>query len=240
MTASVLLPRYERKFLPHGLSLADTLAMIHRHPAGFREMYPPRYVNSVYFDTMDLADYHDHVSGVPYRRKVRVRWYGDLEGHVAQPILEQKQKRGHVVWKESSGLAPLAIHGRNWYQSVCGAWDANGLNESVRFVLCHRQPVLLTRYLRRYYVSADKQFRLTVDTDLEFHTPLQPRSYRNYNPHTPRIVLELKFSLHAVEHAAMLTRHFPFRMVRCSKYVLGVSLLLLGSYWSPCDSRISS
>lgn len=67
-------PRYERKFTVQGLALSEILALVRRHPAAFREAYPPRMVNNVYFDTPGLNNYYDHVNGAPNRIKTRVRW----------------------------------------------------------------------------------------------------------------------------------------------------------------------
>src|SRR5437879_6346363 len=97
-------PRYERKFLPQEFALAEVLTLVRRHPAMFREVYPPRFVNNIYLDSPGRSDYHDHVAGVPNRSKTRVRWYGAPSGHIAMPVLEQKVKHGHVGGKLSHGL----------------------------------------------------------------------------------------------------------------------------------------
>lgn len=219
------LVRYERKFVPHGFSLAEVLALLHSHPAGFHELYPPRYVNSVYFDTMDLADYHDHVAGIASRSKSRVRWYGPRAGPIHRATLERKVKRGHVSWKESLTLAPFSVNGTGWGEPVRQSLHTSRVPDPVRFHLRHRQPVLLTRYLRRYFVTANRRFRLTVDTELLWETTLQPWE-REREQLSPPVILELKFAPEAAPEADWITRHFPFRMVRCSKYVWGITALL--------------
>jgi hypothetical protein len=47
-----LLPklRYEKKFIAEGFTLPEVLARVKRHPAAFREVYPPRIVNNIYLD----------------------------------------------------------------------------------------------------------------------------------------------------------------------------------------------
>ena len=62
-------------------------ALVKLHPSMFYEPYPPRYVNNLYLDTEDMENYLDNVSGVAERRKVRIRWYGDLFGDIGRPML---------------------------------------------------------------------------------------------------------------------------------------------------------
>ncbi len=44
-------PRYEKKFIARGFTLAEVLARIRLHPSAFREAYPPRIVNNIYLDS---------------------------------------------------------------------------------------------------------------------------------------------------------------------------------------------
>jgi hypothetical protein len=221
--------RYERKFIPPTMPLEHLLALLRQHPAGFREVYAPRFVNSIYLDTPDLADFHDHVAGLPSRSKTRIRWYGPLQGHVPGPILERKYKTGHVGWKQSHPLPPFHLNGNGWAEPIRSIDRSASLPDRIRAPLHQRQPVLLTRYLRRYFLSRDGRFRLTLDTDLAFDTALRPQGHARLIPSPVPVVLELKFAPDAAADADRITRAFPFRITRCSKYVLGTSLLLFGA-----------
>lgn len=44
---------------------------------GMKELYPPRIINSCYFDTENLSLFHDSEEGVLPRKKIRLRWYND-------------------------------------------------------------------------------------------------------------------------------------------------------------------
>jgi hypothetical protein len=71
--------------------------------------------------------------------------------------------------------------------------------------------------------SADGRFRLTVDGQLEFHgTGPSPNPTTNEPNHRDLVILELKFDAEHAEAAAGVTNAFPFRLNRCSKYVLGI------------------
>ncbi|MGB8981022.1 MAG: VTC domain-containing protein, partial [Anaerolineales bacterium] len=69
--------RYEIKMAYEPGLLPELRSWIHSHPAGFATAYPPRQVNSAYMDTPDLNSFNDHLSGIPLRRKLRFRWYGE-------------------------------------------------------------------------------------------------------------------------------------------------------------------
>lgn len=228
MTPVPLLPnlRYERKFIARGASLAEVLARVRRHPALFREVYPARAINNLYLDSPTLQDYHDHVHGTAHRLKTRLRWYGPLQGHLLKPTLERKLKRGQVSGKVSHSLPPLHVNGGLPRASLEAALDRAGLPDPLRATLHHLEPALVNRYQRHYFQSADRRFRLTVDSALEFfglgsaHAAWQPVASP---PHD--VIIELKYAPEHAEAAAAITNSLPFRLVRCSKYVLGIEQL---------------
>ena len=82
-------------------------------------------------------------------------------------------------------------------------------------------------YHRHYFQSADGRFRLTVDSQLRFHAvhpgtgamaPLPARAHP--------VILELKFDPDHAADAGRITGVMPYRLRRCSKYVLGIFTLL--------------
>ena len=215
--------RYERKFTIRDRALHDVLALVKRHRAGFREAYPPRMVNNIYLDTPGLECYRAHVEGAPYRVKTRVRWYGVATGEIPGPVLERKLKRGAVGGKTAQPLPSVALNGQG-VSCLKAAFASADLPESWRATLPFLSPSLFNRYQRRYFVSADGAFRLTVDTDLSF-ARAQNVPFPGRQVPCPLIVLELKFKPEHAEAAPRITNGFPFRIVRCSKYVLGLDTL---------------
>jgi hypothetical protein len=206
--------RYERKFTIHGVSMAEVLAQVRRHPAAFRETYPRRTINNVYLDSPSLHDYHEHVSGSAHRVKTRIRWYGQLRGAIDHPVLEHKIKHG------------LHLNGSIDRASLAAAYDRAGLPDLVRSRLRHLQPALINRYRRHYFQSADRRFRLTVDAELDFHSANSGAGSATTTPNGgDLIILELKFDPEHAEAAEAVTNAFPFRLNRCSKYVLGIEQL---------------
>ncbi|HOB99157.1 MAG TPA: polyphosphate polymerase domain-containing protein [Verrucomicrobiota bacterium] len=223
MNAPLPRPRYERKFVAAGLSLAETLALVRQHPALFRVAYPARQVNNLYLDSPAMRDYLDHVHGAAHRLKTRIRWYGREHGRIPLPVLERKLKFGHVGGKESHPLPEITLDGTVPMETLDAAIGGAALPPLLRASLRHLQPVLINRYERHYFLSADGRFRLTVDTNLLFlgvrpsagcvaALPLGDRSP----------VIELKYGPDHAAAAATIGNAIPFRMVRFSKYVLGI------------------
>ena len=137
-------------------------ARLRLHPMGLRVLFPPRRVNSLYFDTEGLARLDQNHAGVPQRCKLRYRWYGeDLSG--AGGVIEVKRRRGRLGTKS---LFPIE-----------GPVDLRTMDWRELFVLLRRQlppeaalalraftrPVLLNRYRRRYLATPDRRVRVTVD-----------------------------------------------------------------------------
>jgi hypothetical protein len=218
--------RYERKFLAGALSSAAVLSVVRRHPALFRETYPARLVNSLYLDTPGRNDYFDHVNGAPQRVKTRIRWYGPLTGHHEGLMLERKFRSGLVSGKTVTPLPPLTVNGGLAPADLKAALDDAGLREMLRMTLRHFEPAVVIRYHRQYFLSADGGFRLTVDSQLQFAgmhpgTGALTRLTDVVHP----VIVELKYGPPDAENAAAVTNAFPFRMKRCSKYVIGIECL---------------
>jgi hypothetical protein len=219
--------RYERKFLAPSHSLAEVLSVVRRHPAMFRESYPARVVNSLYLDTPARRDYFEHVNGMPNRIKTRVRWYGSLSGFIEKPTLERKIKRGLVSGKASCPMSPIHVNGcispRALTDAMCQASMPEVLQQSLR----HLEPAVMVRYLRHYYVSGDGRFRLTVDSKLGFNSVHPGTGAMNPVPaFFHPVILELKFDTQHAVDAANISNALPYRIKRCSKYVLGIDNVL--------------
>lgn len=218
--------RYERKLLVTGISRANIEHILRLHPAQFSEIYTQRYVNNCYFDTPDLRLLWDAVQGHSHRLKVRVRWYGDLFGPLARPVLELKRKRGLVGTKESVALSPLAFDADadlgtldHWLGAVEAPASIMGMAGALR-------PALVNRYSRRYFQSADRRFRLTIDSECEYYSAEAPR-HRACRLVVDDIttIVEVKYAVDHDTEAEFITSAFPFLITKSSKYVTGMQRL---------------
>ena len=78
--------RYERKFFISNLTKYEIESLIKLHPALFSEIYFPRFVNNLYFDSLNMKNYFDTIDGLGDRMKIRIRWYGSLFQDIEKPI----------------------------------------------------------------------------------------------------------------------------------------------------------
>lgn len=99
--------RYELKYLLHhdhadGV-IADLATYMSFDPHGDRRGH--YQISSLYFDTEGYKAYWDKVEGHKYRRKVRVRVYGDQSVHDATPVfIEVKQRLDRALEKRRAQL----------------------------------------------------------------------------------------------------------------------------------------
>ncbi|HDN27914.1 MAG TPA: polyphosphate polymerase domain-containing protein [Thioploca sp.] len=215
--------RHEIKFVAYHIHYHHILHWLHLHPAGFIVPYPERWVNNIYFDTADYTAYTDNLLGASARTKVRYRWYGKSQTPAAG-TLEIKQKRNYFGWKLHFEIndAPYTP-GANWkgiYQLLSRQLPPKGKN----WLDTNPLPVLINRYFRKYFVSADGKFRVTLDnyqTVWDQRFKMYPNfSHRAILPNT--FVVELKFDRTDGALASQLIQGIPIRVSRHSKYINGV------------------
>ena len=215
--------RYERKFLVEGLDQHQAISLIKHHPYMFYQPYPPRHINNFYLDTPEMDNYNDNVSGAADRRKVRLRWYGELFGNIHQPTLEIKIKRGVVGTKRLFPAGDLSLGSGFDASDLQNIGKDVELPEEVKLVLLTQQIVLLNRYYRYYFATRDNRYRLTVDTDLSYHrvSRFDNQFVHSQHAHNTTIV-EMKYAKRNDLEANRIAGFFPFRVTKSSKYVTGI------------------
>jgi hypothetical protein len=216
--------RYERKCLVEGLILPQVQSLVRQHPRMFYAPYPPRYVNSLYLDTVEMDNYHDNVIGAPDRRKVRLRWYGDLLGEITRPMLEVKIKQGLVGMKQAYPLDILHLDPQFCYETFQQTVARSDIPEIIRRDLRSLHPVLLNCYYRHYYASRDGCFRVTLDSELIFYkvNGAFGNAFLHRQRSNSQIIVEIKYARQFESTAERVISFFPFRVTRNSKYVQGV------------------
>jgi SPX domain protein involved in polyphosphate accumulation len=188
-------------------------------------VYYQRQVNNIYFDTLGYNDYFDNVLGVSNRKKIRIRWYGETFGHISKPVLEIKIKKGLVGDKWSYKLQPFTLDNTFTNEKIQKIFDNSNLPppilESVKMV----SPTLLNSYQRRYFLSADNKYRVTLDFKLLYHKI--DKRFNNFNLATiadENNIIELKYGLKEDKYVNAISTQFPFRLNKNSKYVNGVNI----------------
>lgn len=218
--------RYERKFLVDALAPRDLEAIIARNPAVFSEIHAQRRINNIYLDDAAFGNYLTSVDGVADRYKARVRWYGDAMRFAQNPVCEIKEKKGLSGKKWRFALNDFSLDQPRLGDAISDAILASEMPTDLSGLVRSLKLVLLNRYRRKYYQSADRRFRLTLDWDIEFFE-IRSRNnlfLRTWADRTVSVV-ELKYHPADDGDVATITNGFPFRLSKSSKYVTGVKHL---------------
>ncbi len=192
---------------------------IRTHSEAFAKAYPPRQVNNIYFDTLNLDSLNDHLNGLNNRHKLRCRWYGELTSPNNFTV-ELKEKSGMLGWKKIQKIEkPLRIQVMSWSETM--RYLHKYTMGNFRELIAKSTPCLINNYKREYYVSADGDTRLTLDSKIT--------SYNQIFSQFPNTRFPIMNSLNAVvielkvpEDNGQLSRilsGFPLRIERYSKYV---------------------
>jgi hypothetical protein len=211
------------KFAAYEIEYATLRHWIKMHPDGFISPYPDRQVNNVYFDTFDYRAYAENLAGVSERSKVRYRWYG--ENPAPGPgSLEVKQKRNHFGWKKRFRVTgPIYSEGDGWPE-IRAAMRAQLPQEGQLWLDQNPLPVMINRYKREYFETADGEIRATIDTQQRV---FDQRSGAEINFDRKAIaqdtlVVEFKFSRDVRQRAVRMLATIPLRVGRHSKYMNAV------------------
>ena len=223
--------RCERKFLISELSAKEIEEVILLHPALFSTIYYERYINNIYFDNLEFLSFYENQSGTTPRKKIRIRWYGDLSENIKKPVLEIKRKFGNVGKKDFYSLPDLCFRDFLSKSETLDVIKNAASFEDSKKELVLLAPTLINRYNRKYFLSADGHYRITLDSNINFFSVSSIGSLISENEFCePYNVLELKYNHTKDAEASRVTNHFPFRLTKSSKYVLGI-LKLSSSGW---------
>jgi VTC domain len=203
--------RYEKKYNIQDAYFSEVLDCLRRSPAALSTAFPDRWVNSIYFDDVELNAFQDNLAGISQRLKHRIRWYGEELLEAKKPKLEMKIKHQELGTKKVVSLPDFKL-GDDVKQLL---YEALPTAHSLH-------PVVLVRYLRTYLESYDHAFRATIDREIHYYLyqgnlffPLSPTL-------DPTLILEIKCEEKDLETADALLQSIPFRLTKNSKYVSAV------------------
>jgi SPX domain protein involved in polyphosphate accumulation len=194
-------------------------------------------VRSIYFDSPDLGNYHEKLSGVMDRCKLRVRGYNELEPK-EMVVLEVKKKKGNRILKhrtmipynrlaevlETGDVSPYLILRKD--QTV-----TNALDEASRFFFHYKRknqsPTCLITYEREaYHGKHNPGIRITFDKNMRSKiNPGLPQLFDNDNLRPlfkSHFILEVKyFEDNMPAWIKSIIYEFKLRTDALSKYVIG-------------------
>ena len=189
----------------------------------FKKAYNSRIVNTIYFDDLKNSSAHDNLSGISFREKYRLRWYGEKLENSAKFELKRKENRlGYkkyfnipFIKKEISSLKIFEL--AKIYEKELSLWNSK--------YFFHLFPKIQVQYKREYYESFNN-LRLTIDNNIKYWP-----AFENYKPFfgMPFLynynVVELKFSPESYSDIKNMFRRTKLLPKRHSKYLVGLAIL---------------
>jgi len=217
--------RYERKFVIDNLSKKHIEAIIKKNNAMFKEIYYERQINNIYWDTIRKQSFKENDSGISERKKIRVRWYGNLIGEIKKPVLELKNKHNKLTGKKVFKLKSFQFNNLNDIKKIKNEIiKTNLVPKNIIEKFKWLKPSLINSYVRKYFLSIDRKYRITIDTDLKYYD-LKGKGLNKEINENNKIVVELKYNPQHGNEVERITNQFPFRLYKNSKYATGIELL---------------
>jgi hypothetical protein len=214
--------RHELKFVAPPTEPSHILQWLRAHRLAFRESYPSRRVNSVYFDSLEYSDYAQTIEGMNVRSKVRLRWYS-RETSAIKSQLEVKNKRDFLSWKLTYALAaPLSLD-ESWNR-ITETLRRNVAREALPWLVARPQPVIMNSYTRRYFETLDGSIRATIDSDQQVYDQrygARP-NLRRRTPMTAATILEVKMPPELAPEVGAALAGLRLKLSRNSKYCAAV------------------
>ena len=224
--------RFERKFIIPELLTHSIEEFIKSNSALMRKIYYPRFINNIYFDNPGFQFYFENIDGISERMKMRIRWYGKMNGEIEKPVLELKQKNGLTGSKSFFTIPSFNINDIYHPGFLSSLFQKSNLDLRKKTLMLSLKPTLINRYQRKYFLSFDQKFRVTLDDNLAYFPVSFPEQLSSGGiKDTLSMIMELKYEPIYQFESANITQEFPFRVVKNSKYVRGVQIIYnLGTY----------
>ena len=212
--------RYERKYIFRNEKLF--LISSNLYSLGFCKAFPTRKINSIYYDTSNLALFCSSEAGLSERSKIRIRWYDDSE----KEHLEYKVKKAELGKKNYlnnistlNNLRKISIIHPNYKKIL-----TRKIPDRIQLIY---YPKVAISYKRNYYLSKCKTTRLTIDYDIKFGKILNYDSKYHINYWTPSesSVLEIKYNeeVNNEKIISKITQKLNLDLSRFSKYCQAIS-----------------
>jgi hypothetical protein len=130
--------------------------------------FPSALVWTIYYDTPALVSLGEKLNSDYLKRKIRVRWYSDLERHVSGPaFVEAKLRLGNRRTKARARLPFPAQEIATWdlqdrrLLGVPLLLRQHGVLDQVSW-----QPLMLIRYRRDRFIDGLTRTRVSLDADI--------------------------------------------------------------------------
>lgn len=185
------------------------------------------YIRSLYFDTLDDADYADKVIGISERRKIRLRLY-DMESD--QVKLEIKNKYSDYSIKETVAISREDAQEltKSNYQALLKYGDSISVKAYHNLMLRGYRPKMIVDYDREAYMLPVENVRITFDKKVraarasDFFCPNLPMFY--ILPEQ-QVIVEVKYNQYLPRHISDILSSAIMQRMSISKYCMARQLI---------------
>ena len=174
--------RLEKKFI---YNIGDESYKYFLISGMFKETYPKRVVNSIYLDSDIFQDVWDNINGFGNRKKIRIRWYNELNN--SPVFIEEKKKIGFVTQKKIENLGNF----KNFSDLILFIKNEDYQKSSLfKNKKINIKKALIVQYERNYFELYNKKLRVTVDKKLKIFQKFPNKFIEN-----DKLIIELKYSV---------------------------------------------
>jgi hypothetical protein len=216
--------RYEIKFILDQADLTSAMTWLYSSTSA-RSTYPPRFVNSIYFDDPGYSSVRDNLAGISDRKKIRLRWYhNDKIEDISGLKLEVKCRNGRLGNKESFDLKSMEDKLLELeYRKLSSEIEEHVGGHEDFMIDEYLSPSLHVSYCREYFEDMSG-IRYTFDKPISFYGALpHSRIFQNTEIPYPNIIMEIKFDPNKKDEVSDMLRSLSLTPKRHSKYLVGLA-----------------
>jgi len=101
----------------------------------------------------------------------------------------------------------------------------SSIPRQIKNVIKSLHPILLNSYNRTYFLSSDRKFRITLDSDLMYGNIHQNNGKIRLMRDENTVIIEVKYDEKHDDDAEFITSRLPWRVSKNSKYINALSRL---------------
>lgn len=188
-------------------------------------------VNSIYFDTPNLALYQEKVDGVDPRKKFRLRYYGydpDITDTDSTVFFEIKRRFDATIIKDREIIQIPNFYSDNWRDDLLQIASSNGVLEEAysTMLLGNMKQQIAVSYRRVPFVAQyDSQVRVTLDTQVRAQnwSDFLAKNNHWYHLYPHLVVLELKCNNTIPDWFQDIVHRYSLSRISYSKFALSLN-----------------
>lgn len=212
--------RCELKFTTNNSNYYLILNWIKSNTEIFSKHYPPRLVNSIYFDTFSYDSYKENIYGLSKKTKIRYRWYEDFFKN-DNGFLEIKKRENIFNYKKIYKVNNLKINKKSNLKVIANKIKPKLDQEGLIEFQARPFPTIINQYFREYFINFNKNIRITIDKNIKiFDQRLSNKINLDVKTlYQDLMVVEFKFNESLFNKINELLRFFPIKSSKNSKYI---------------------